>query len=400
MSHFCRYHFVLSIILFLLISWGNISQSAEPNADGTVTVPLIGFRQLNPDLIINADDQDHKTGNTKVSGIPLEAFLSGVKTSADVRKALRDAGVNEDTAGTEDWFLAAQQAASTSAWNTASKGSPEKMQVDVFSPITGENNKLDGSIFVGLAGSELFKMPKNQKLPIATMEYKGTSFDILRSDAQTTQLLRDSYLKIPSGPKGDSSKWTSEEVHNWAKGVALVAGGLSSRPATYRAIILNEGAISFGQPQIYTPAQRVIDVPKPAGKPSKLFSIDFSFTIRDLELKKIKHLTFCAEITPSTVVSLQLKPDLRNPGDQYQKLKPKIIPGGLGENQLIWTMSDHALEHGFYNFTCVMLVPEALKSINVSQSIVGRTQKTFWVREETIATPEIVVERIELKSKP
>ncbi|MCA9017167.1 MAG: hypothetical protein KDA77_17680, partial [Planctomycetaceae bacterium] len=186
----------MSIILFPVISLGNISHSAEP--EGTVTVPLIGFRQINPDLIIDGDEQDQKTGsNTKVSGIPLEAFLSGVKTSTEVRKALRDAGVNEDKARTEDWFQAAQQAASTSTWNTTAKVSPEKMQLNVFSPLTGKNNKLDGSIFVGLAGSELFKMPKNQKLPIATMEYKGTSFDILRSDKQTTRLLRESYLKIP-----------------------------------------------------------------------------------------------------------------------------------------------------------------------------------------------------------
>ncbi|QDT95812.1 hypothetical protein [Gimesia aquarii] len=369
------------ILIFHISFFTNTSLSEEPEA--LETLPLIGFRELNPNLIIS----DGK----EVAGIPSDIFIAGVKSSDEVRKALRAKGINEEQARVEDWFSAAQTVASSMAWNTGQRTPSGKMQVIAKSPFSGKNDKLDGNLFVDLSASELFPTWQNNKLQNKDFYYKGKEVNLIRTDVRTTTMFKQAYDKIPKGPPGDPSKWKSNDVHNWSNEVVGIAGSLTAKPSTYNSITLKHGSITFGEPLIHNVAQ---SKPLPVGEEGQVLSVEFFFTIRNLNPKKIKNLSFCVEISPPTVISLELVPELRKSGDQYKNLKPKIIPGGLRENQVFWSMSGDAIEKGSYAFTAKIRVPSKIQSINISQSMVGRTVGSLWIREQTIGTPKPVVRRI------
>lgn len=381
--------------------------AAEPNAstiasEAAVTVPLVGFRSLDPELLVMQEHQD-------VAALPADVFVAVVEGSAEVREALKKSGKNEGSAQVEDWVRAAQLVASSHRWfslNERPRGSDDAEAViaKVQSPVSGEPSVLDRNLLIGLTASELFSGTPDNKILVSNVHFKGKSFRGVRLDAKASSLLKSSYTAFGLHDMDDSAEWSKSVVH--------CSGSLGASPFMLRAVRFEVGQITFGKPVVYTASQKGLVVPSALGDKSQVFWLEFYVTVRNLERVSIEELRFEVGMSPPSAISLALMPDydtklgvLRVPGlglevgmqPPWSKgIKPSVRPGGLRENQIFWLLKSDAISVGSYVFTAIVQVPTDVEAVDISYSLAAETKGTWLVYGKRISTERPITMRVSL----
>jgi hypothetical protein len=397
-----RHQLLLSIVICVIAPV--IANSDEPpNSDpGSRTVRLVGFRELDPDLVMmySSDNQQEK-----IAGLPAELFLQAAKASAPVRAAIKKAGKDEEFADLDDWFKAAQSVATSSSWK-AEVGSRPKQPMSFKWPGSSKTASVDADLVIGLTASELFGATHNNNLNLAEInDPQGNKVEAILLAQVAASDFKGAYEIL----RNDS---------NTGNGAAYCANVLSVNPGLSSKAKYDVGEITFGKSSIYTAKQKNLEIPPALIEKWDVFWLDLFLTVRGLEPNDVEHLKFRANVLPATAISLALIPDMRDKlgiqeslggkfaeslqkqieqEPQYRNLKPTIVPGGLRENTLFWTMRSTAIETTSYKFTTILQIPAEIEAIDVVLSVDGRMQKKFLVNASPITTDHPFKERIILR---
>jgi hypothetical protein len=374
------------------------------------TVRLVGFRELDPDLLlyqVSADPLEAK------AGMPIQLFLQAARNSNQVREAIAKAGKNEESAQLEDWFKAAQSVASSRQWQELEAGEPRTASRIPFKLSgAGQTVYADGDFLIGLTASELFAArgtPAGQSVQVAQIpDSYGNQIASILLAAPAANAVKSAYGFLNPELVASDPHWPSGAIH--------CANNINVNPVVSNRAKIRFCDVSFGRPQLFSASQKQLKVPSGLGEKGLVFWLDLFVTLQNLQPKDFEYLTLQVNMAPATAISLALIPEfqrelgvleaisaevremlMKHVAARYKALKPSIAAGGLRESTISWKMSSDALSESSYMFSAIIHVPQEIQAIDLILSLEGRTQKKFLVRSDIVVTEQPIKVRIPLR---